>query len=131
MRVLVSRLAQAPLALFIVLATVFIVMRKAGDPTSVLLPPQATQEQRARLRTELGLDQPLPVQFWDYLKDVAHGDFGQSIYYQRPAIGIVGERLWATMTLAVSSMVVAVIVSILLALLWRHKRSPAFGWVSC
>jgi peptide/nickel transport system permease protein len=70
-----------------------------GDPVEIMLGAQATQEDRARLRAELGLDQPLHVQYVRWLGHVARGDLGRSIWMKRPVLSEVLVRFKATLIL--------------------------------
>lgn len=88
---------------------VFVATRMIGDPAALLLPVGAGPEALARLRAELGLDQPLGVQYLTYLADAARGDFGQSFQQGQPAIDIVLERLPATFALAAAALVLGLI----------------------
>lgn len=89
---------------------VFIIVRAApGDQATILLGPDATLEEVESLRTKLGLDAPLPVQYLIYLGNVVRLDFGDSYRFGRPAIELVFERLPATAELALAATVVATI----------------------
>jgi len=97
------RLAQAVLTVFGVLTVTFFLVRLSGDPTALLLSEQASAADIARLRSELGLDQPLWVQYIYFLKNAAVGDFGYSLRQNVPALGLVLDRLPATIELALSA----------------------------
>src|SRR5690606_14432196 len=88
-----------------------------GDPAAVLLGPDAEPGQIARLRAELGLDQPVPVQYWNYLIDTVRLDFGSSYRLRMPAIEAVLERLPATIELTLTSTALAVVVGLTLGIL--------------
>ncbi len=79
-----------------------------GDPVLVILGQDATPAELERLRGLLGLDQPLHVQYGQYLARLARGEMGDSIFQRKPVIGLIGERLPATFELAVAAMLVAV-----------------------
>ena len=92
---------------------VFMLMHIApGDPVSLLLGDDATPDEIARTRHELGLDKPLLVQYWDFLSRAVTGDFGRSLKFNEPVMTLVWERLPATIELGFASMVVAVLISI-------------------
>jgi len=79
---------------------VFMVLHLSpGDPVEIMLGTQATQEDRARLRADLGLDQPLHVQYVRWLGHVVRGDLGRSLFMRRPVLGEVLGRLQATLIL--------------------------------
>lgn len=95
-----------------------------GDPAAVFLGENATPEAVASLRRELGLDHPLPVRLLHYVASVAHGDLGQSIFRREPVLGIVLERLPATIELAAAAFFITLVVGIslgALAALWRGR----------
>lgn len=96
------------------------------DPAAVMAGETATAEQVTRIRTELGLDRPLPVQFGLYLRQVATGDFGTSLYTHRPVSLDLGLRLPATIELALSTMLLAVLVGVPLGMVGAVHRN---GWV--
>lgn len=93
------RLLQGLLVVFGVTTIVFVVTRLTGDPVALMLPLSATAEQRAAFSAQIGLDQPLIVQFGRFLGDVLTLDFGQSLWQRRPAIEVVFERLPNTLLL--------------------------------
>src|SRR5215475_5526970 len=74
---LAQRLFRALVALWLVSTVVFVVMRLSGDPVPLLLPPDAPTSEILRVRRDLGLDQPLPVQYGVFLGNILRGDFGR------------------------------------------------------
>ncbi|MEO3926734.1 ABC transporter permease [Micromonosporaceae bacterium B7E4] len=87
---------------------VFFIMRIApGDQATVLLGPDATAAEVAAMRSRLGLDQSLPVQYWHYLTQLATLDFGDSYRFGRPALGLVLSRLPATVELTLTATAIA------------------------
>jgi ABC-type dipeptide/oligopeptide/nickel transport system permease component len=122
---LASRAGRAVVALWLVSTVVFVVMRLSGDPTPLLLPPDAPTSEIFRLRTELGLDRPLPVQYAVFLGNLLQGDFGQSIRFKGPAIAVVVERLPATLELGLTSFGLAVLIAVPIGLLSAvYRNSP-------
>jgi len=92
---------------------IFMLMHIApGDPVSLLLGDDVTPEDIAQMRRELGLDQPLIVQYWDFLKQAVTGDFGRSLKFNEPVIELVMERLPATIELGIASMMVAILIAV-------------------
>jgi peptide/nickel transport system permease protein len=92
---------------------IFMLMHIApGDPVSLLLGDDVTPEDIAQMRRELGLDQPLIVQYWDFLKQAVTGDFGRSLKFNEPVIELVMERLPATIELGIASMLVAILIAV-------------------
>lgn len=108
-RYLVVRARDALIAVWGVLTIVFFVLRLSGDPVLLLLPVGATAAQVEEFRHELGFDRSLPVQYMEFLKRVARGDFAMSLRSGQPALGLVLERLPATARLAFSALLFAVL----------------------
>src|SRR5690606_10679148 len=106
------RLLQVVPTLLIIVTAVFLMLYVAGDPVVLMLGDEATPEQIASLREALGLNEPLHVQYGTYLANVLQGDFGTSYRYGLDALPIVLERLPATLMLAASSLIFAVVVSV-------------------
>lgn len=104
-RYLIRRLLQIVLTTIGVATVVFFISRLSGDPVAMLLPPDATAAEEAAVRERLGLTDPLLVQYGRFLGDLVVGDFGRSIRQDGPALGIVLERLPATLQLAAVSFV--------------------------
>lgn len=104
----VQRFLQTLIVLFGVLLLTFVLIHLIpGDPALVILGTDSTPEDLERLRTLMGLDQPLPVQFVSYLGRVVQGDFGDSIFQHEPVGKLIRERLPATIELTVISLVIA------------------------
>src|SRR3982750_2358635 len=117
------RALRALLALWGVSTIVFVVMRLSGDPVPLLLPPDAPASEIARVRADLGLDQPLWVQYLAFFGNLAHGDLGRSIQMRQPAMAIASERLPATFELAIASFALAVAIAIPAGLISALKRN--------
>jgi len=99
-RYLVGRLIQAIFVVFAALTIIFFLMHLTGDPVALFVPVGADESMVARIRHELGLDQPLYIQYFQFLGQALHGNFGSSVSYDQPALGLVLERLPATLSLA-------------------------------
>src|SRR3990167_7957432 len=127
MRALLSfvgyRLFRALITLWIVSTVVFVVMRLSGDPVPLLLPPDAPRSEIFRVRAELGLDRPLPVQYGVFLANVARGDFGRSIHFREPAMRVVWGYLPATLELGLTAFGLAVLVAVPVGLLSAVRRN--------
>lgn len=98
-RALTSRLIQAVLVMLVVTGCAFLMFRYVGDPVRVLSREDATQEEKAELARNLGLDQPVPIQYARFLKRIVSGDLGVSFRNQRPVSSLLAERLPATLEL--------------------------------
>jgi peptide/nickel transport system permease protein len=108
LQIIIRRLLVAIVVILGVSAAVFTIIRLTGDPLAFLLSPAASQEDARRLRELLGLDRGIPVQFWRFLTRVGVGDFGRSFLYDEPALGIVLERVPATVELGLTAFVLTV-----------------------
>ena len=121
-----QRLVQGLLVLLGVTTIVFGLVFVAGDPAATLAPLDATPEERAAFAHNMGLDRPIPVQYVDFLAHAVRGDFGTSYSSHEPAMGLVLERLPATLRLAAAAVLFALIVSVPLGLLAAMNHN---NWV--
>ncbi len=117
------RLVQAAAALLVVLLAVFACLLATGDPVEMLAPPEASERDKALLRRAYGLDRPVVYQFGAFLGRAARGDFGRSLFSDRPALGLVSERLPASLELAVASTVIAVVIGVPLGIVAAMRRA--------
>lgn len=108
---ILRRLIQSVLVLFGVSIFVFALLHLSGNPVALLLPPDASLEDRAVLEERFGFDQPLPVQYINYLTNVLQGDFGESMRSGQAALPLVLERLPATLELAVAAMTMTILLA--------------------
>ena len=83
-----------------------------GDPAAIIAGDQATTQEIEKVRTQLGLDRPLAVQFASWLGDLARGDLGRSIYDGQPVAKMIGQRLEPTIALALCTLLVSVLLSV-------------------
>lgn len=104
---LTRRLGHSLLAIFGVITIVFLILHLSGDPTLLLVPDGATQEDIDALRHALGFDRPLWLQYADYLWRLAHFDLGVSVIQQVPVLDIVVARLPYTLYLAIGGFIIA------------------------
>jgi peptide/nickel transport system permease protein len=113
LKYLSSRIAGMAVVMAIVAVLVFVLTRAAsGDPVSVLLGDQATAADIARVQQQYGLDKPLPVQFGYWLKELARGNLGDSIFLQRPVTQALWERAEPTTLLALMAVAIAALIGI-------------------
>lgn len=110
------------LVLFGVSIVVFLLTYLGGDPVAVLLPLDTPPEQIEAFRREMGFDQPLPVQYFKFLSRALQGDFGYSYHYRTDAMGIVLERMPATIKLTFAALLIALVVSIPAGIFAALKR---------
>lgn len=121
-RYLVGRLLQGVLVVFGVTVVVFVATRMIGDPVNFILPLSASQEQRDRLRSDLGFDRSLIDQFVDYIGDIFRLDFGTSTKFtNEDTIDVVLRFLPKTIQLVIAGMLVAFLVSLVLGMLSALK----------
>jgi ABC-type dipeptide/oligopeptide/nickel transport system permease component len=122
-RYVLRRLGQSVLTVFLTLTTVFVLIRLApGDPAYSLAGPLATTEDLARIRTQMGLDESVFVQYAKYLQGLLHLDLGTSYSFQAPAFDVVLSRLPYTVTLAVSAILLTTVVAIPLGV-WMARHA--------
>ena len=124
---LARRLLSTLPVLLIVAVLVFLMLRLTpGDPAAVLAGDAASTEQIALIRSSLGLDRSIPVQFGIWASQLLSGDLGQSYYYKTEVSTLIGQRLEPTVSLAVVTITLAVLVAVPLGVLaaWRFG-----GWL--
>lgn len=125
LKYLAGRIGQAIVAVFLALTAVFFLVRITGDPVILFLPLDVQPKDIAEFRHLLGFDRPLWVQYLDFVGRVAHGDFGASLRYRAPALGLVLRRLPATAELALVSLAVVAAVAVPVGALSAVRRGTA------
>ncbi len=139
-RYLARRFWQSLLVLFGISLIVFIILHLTGDPAVLLMPPDATREDIENFRKIMGFNDPLFVRWppWRFLADTQYGrffmgairgDFGTSFRHQQPALGLVLERMPATIELTLAAMAVAISVAIPVGILSAVRRNSAVDHV--
>jgi len=106
-----------PTVLGVVTFVFFFIHMIPGDPVEVMLGETALAADKVKLRKDLGLDLPIHKQYIRFLGGVLKGDLGQSYFYGRPVFPIIGEKIAATVELAVAGMVIAIFIAIPLGIL--------------
>ena len=114
---LLRRLGQGLLVVLALSLIAFVGLYAVGDPTAILLDPQSTPDDIARFRAAMGLDQPLWRQYALFLVHLLQGSWGTSFVYHQNAMDVILERLPATLELALTGMVLAVLVGVPLGVL--------------
>jgi peptide/nickel transport system permease protein len=104
-----KRVLQAVFAVWVVVTLVFVLIHASGDPIAVLAPEQMSAQDREALRSNLGLDKPLIVQYGTYLAGIAKGDLGISYYSGEPAMRLILDRVPVTLELVVLAILIALI----------------------
>lgn len=126
---LVRRFILAGPVLLGVSIAVFLMMHLIpGDPALAMLrgQPTVTEADIDRVRHQLGLDDPLPVQYLKYISRALIGDFGESVHSHRPVLEMIGEQAWSTIQLALAAMIVAVAMGIILGTISALRQN---SWV--
>lgn len=123
---ILRRCLYAIFVLFGVATVVFFITRMTGDPVAIMLPPDATVEQMEELRIELGMDKPLLTQYGIFIWDLLHFDLGESLRYDDSTLKLILERLPATLQLASTSLIIALLVSIPAGILSALKQGSLF-----
>lgn len=113
--IIVRRLVQSVFTLLALAIVVFTLSRLSGDPVELMLPVDATQQDRVMLRATLGLDRPYHEQFLRFMSGALTGDLGNSIRERRPALDLVLERFPNSLSLAAVSMAFALAMAFPLA----------------
>ncbi|MBX2883531.1 MAG: ABC transporter permease [Granulosicoccus sp.] len=120
---LLRRILAVIPVLLVVTIIVFLMLRLTpGDPAANIAGDAATSQDIAKLRVELGLEEPLLVQFGIYIKNLLQGDFGESFYYKRPVISMVADGVEPTLSLALFTIVLACSVAVPLGTLAAYKQ---------
>jgi peptide/nickel transport system permease protein len=118
----VSRLAQTVLVVFLSLTGVFFLVRLAGDPVLLFMPMDIQAKDVNEFRQRLGFNDPLAVQYARFIGGAVRGDFGESLRYRRDAMGLVLERLPATLLLTGCAVALALILAIPLGVMSAVRR---------
>lgn len=111
-RYLIRRIILAFVTIIGVTIVVFIASRLSGDVIYLILPQDATEAEAQALRVKLGLDQPIWIQYIRFVEGAVRGDFGESIRYQQPAMGIILDRVWPTIMLVSTAFLLAAAIGI-------------------
>ena len=110
---LIRRIASTFIVMAIVAVIIFLLVRIApGDPVAILVGDNASPDQIQAVRKQLGLDDPIFVQFWRWASRVLVGDLGISIFSNEPVAKLIGQRLEPTLSLAVTTIILAVVVAV-------------------
>jgi peptide/nickel transport system permease protein len=107
-----KRLGYAVVSLFVLSLTIFFFVRITGDPTTLLVEPGASKADIDALRSQLGLDRPLLIQYVSFMANLARGDFGRSFYYRTPVLELYLSRLPNSLMLGVVAMAFSLLIGI-------------------
>ena len=123
---LVARTVQIPIVLLGVSVLAFGMLHLSGDPVHYMLGSDATADQIQQMRSEFGLDRPLYTQLVRFLRQLAVGNLGVSVRFRQPALGLVMDRLPATLTLTLVAMAIAVVTAIPLGVVAAMRPGTAY-----
>jgi peptide/nickel transport system permease protein len=127
LKLLGQRLVLGALTLVVVSALIFAVTEwLPGDIATNILGQQATPENVAAIRAELGLDRPPHVRYVEWLRGAVEGDLGTSLANKRPVADVIGPRLWNTLFLAIYAAIIAVPLSVFLGILAAIYRNSIY-----
>lgn len=115
-------LALIPVLLIVSVVIFMLIHLVPGDPAAVMLGDQATEEQIAALRHTLGLDQPLLTQYVNWLRDIFHGDLGESLFMDGTMLDIIGSHMAPTLQQTVVAIVFASVVGVPLGMIAAVRR---------
>lgn len=121
---IIRRVLQALLVMVVMSGLVFVGLFVVGDPVSMMASPEATELEREAIRASFGLDQPLWTQYFTFIAHAVQFDFGKSFLTGQPAMSLILERMPATLELAVSAMLLALLVGVPLGI-WAGLKPQA------
>jgi len=125
------KISLIPLMLWIISSLVFILLRVApGDPVDAILGSGADEVSREFLRNKLGLNEPLINQYFSYIKNILHFDFGQSLSTQEPVLNIILKSLPASLELGIFSILSATLIGFPLGLIGLRNRGKKSDYIA-
>lgn len=127
---ILKRLVQVIPVLLGITIVAFVLVRLTGDPATIMLPPETPKETVEAFRREYGLDQPVYIQYLQFIGGALTGDFGKSLRYKEPVSSLFLERLPATIELAAGSMAIAIFIGIPIGVLSAVKRNSPIDTVT-
>src|SRR5215207_3852374 len=125
-RYLLVRVIESLVTLLVISMVVFVLARSTGDPVALLITQQATAEDIARLTRQLGLDQPLPVQYWVFISNALQGNLGKSITDKGDVARLIGERFPNSLSIGAMALALSTMLGIVLGVAAAVKRNT---WV--
>ncbi len=128
--ILVSRILQGILVVFVVLSVVFLVSRLARNPVEYLTTDQTTAEEKELLKEQLGLSGPIGIQYVNFLVDAVQLDLGNSFISARPALGEVTSRAPKTLQLGAAALIFSLVLGIPLGVIAALNRATPTDWTA-
>ena len=130
-KMILKRIFQLIPVLLITMSMTFVITRVLpGNPAVSILGPQATAEDIAKLEEEMGLHDPMPVQYINYMKRILTGDLGTSYRYNRPVADIIFEKLPNTLQIALASLIIALLIGVPVGIISAVKQYSVFDYIS-
>lgn len=105
-------LASIPVMVLVAVIVFLLLHLAPGDPAATIAGNYATPEQVANIRAQLGLDQPVYIQFFQWMGRLTHGDLGSSIFYNVPVVTLIGQRLEPTLSLTLMTLLIAAVLAL-------------------
>lgn len=129
LKLIFRRLVDLIPTLFVVATTVFIITRLIpGDPAAVLLGPQASPDEIAKMRESLGLNQPLYLQYVEFLGSLLQGDLGTSLGYNQPVMSLIMERFPNTLLLSACALALSLLIGIPAGIISATKQYSVWDY---
>ena len=128
--ILVSRLLQGVLVVFLVVSIVFLVSRMARNPVEYLTTDETTAEEKELLKEQLGLSGPIGIQYVNFLVDAVQLDLGNSFISARPALSEVSSRASKTLQLGAAALIFSLVLGIPLGIIAALNRASTSDWVA-
>ena len=130
-KMILKRIFQLIPVLLITMSMTFVITRVLpGNPAVSILGPQATAEDIAKLEEEMGLHDPMPVQYITYMKRILTGDLGTSYRYNRPVADLIFEKLPNTLQIALASLIIALLIGVPVGIISAVKQYSVFDYIS-
>lgn len=130
-KMILRRIFQLIPVLLITMSMTFVITRVLpGNPAVSILGPQATAEDIAKMEEEMGLHDPMPVQYINYMKRILTGDLGTSYRYNRPVADLIFEKLPNTLQIALASLIIALLIGVPVGIISAVKQYSVFDYIS-
>jgi len=130
MRIILMKIGQSILLIIGVLIIVFFMVRLTGDPAALMVSRDASPQEIAAFRESMGLDRPLADQFVEYMTGVFRGDLGDSLRLRLPNVDLITQRLPATLELALSALIFAIVVGVPLGIVGGFYPNTHWDWLA-
>ena len=130
-KMILKRIFQLIPVLLITMSMTFVITRVLpGNPAVSILGPQATVEDIAKMEEEMGLHDPMPVKYINYMKRILTGDLGTSYRYNRPVADLIFEKLPNTLQIALASLIIALLIGVPVGIISAVKQYSLFDYIS-